>query len=148
VTILWPKYLCGLDVSMGNVRRYAYVFNFVKVVLSCAACKRYSLGTPWHYSDTWVLIVCEFSFLGWGGLSPFGTSAIAGLLYQLRMIDDGDSGAIDGMKICRGNRSTWRKPAPMPLCPPQIPHYLTLARTRVAAVGNRRLTAWAMARPL
>jgi hypothetical protein len=26
-----------------------------------------------------------------------------------------------GMKICRGNRSTRRKPAPAPLCPPQIP---------------------------
>jgi hypothetical protein len=27
----------------------------------------------------------------------------------------------DGMKIGRGNRSTRRKPAPAPLCPPQIP---------------------------
>jgi hypothetical protein len=24
--------------------------------------------------------------------------------------------------IGRGNRSTWRKPAPMLLCPPQTPH--------------------------
>jgi hypothetical protein len=45
----------------------------------------------------------------------------------------------------RGNRSTRRKRAPVPLCPP---HDLTRARTRVAAVGSRRLTAWAMARPL
>jgi hypothetical protein len=37
------------------------------------------------------------------------------------MIDEGDCGAIGGMKISRGNRSTWRKPAPAPLCPPQIP---------------------------
>jgi hypothetical protein len=28
------------------------------------------------------------------------------------------------MRIGRGNRSTRRKPAPMPLCPPQIPHDL------------------------
>jgi hypothetical protein len=35
----------------------------------------------------------------------------------------------------------------VPLCPPQIPHNLTWTRTRVAAVGSRRLTAWAMARP-
>jgi hypothetical protein len=35
----------------------------------------------------------------------------------------------------------------VPLCPPQIPHDLTRARTRAAAVGSRRLTAWAMARP-
>jgi hypothetical protein len=40
------------------------------------------------------------------------------------MIGDGDCdcGEIGGMKIGRGNRSTQRKPAPAPLCPPQIPH--------------------------
>jgi hypothetical protein len=32
--------------------------------------------------------------------------------------DDGEIGGIIG----RGNRSTQRKPAPMPLCPPQTPH--------------------------
>jgi hypothetical protein len=52
-----------------------------------------------------------------------GTAAITGLLYQPRMIGDGDGdcGEIGGMKISRGNRSTRRKPAPAPLCPPQIP---------------------------
>jgi hypothetical protein len=40
------------------------------------------------------------------------------------------------MRIGRGNRSTRRKPAPVPLWPPQIPHYLTWARTRAAAVGK------------
>jgi hypothetical protein len=39
------------------------------------------------------------------------------------------------------------KPVPAPLCPPQIPHGLTLHRTRASAVGGGRLTAWAMARP-
>jgi hypothetical protein len=38
------------------------------------------------------------------------------------MIDDGDCGPIGGIKIGRGNRSTRRKPAPVPLSPPQIPH--------------------------
>jgi hypothetical protein len=61
------------------------------------------------------------------------------------MIDD--DGAIGAMRIGRGNRNTRRKPAPVPLCPPQIPHDLTRARTRAAAVGRRQLTAWAMARP-
>jgi hypothetical protein len=37
------------------------------------------------------------------------------------MIDEGDCGAIGGMKIGRGNQNTRRKPAPVPLCPPQIP---------------------------
>jgi hypothetical protein len=39
------------------------------------------------------------------------------------------------------------KLVPVPLCPPQIPHGLTRDRTRASAVGGRRLTAWAMARP-
>jgi hypothetical protein len=81
-------------------------------------------------------------------LSPLGTAVTNGLLYQPQMIDDGDCGAIGGMKIGRGNRSTGRKHAPVPLCPPQIPHDLTQARTRAAAVGSQRLTAWAMARPI
>jgi hypothetical protein len=50
-----------------------------------------------------------------------GTAATTGLLYQPRIIRDGDCGEIGGMKIGRGNRSTLRKPAPAPLCPPQIP---------------------------
>jgi hypothetical protein len=68
-----------------------------------------------------------------------------GLLYQPR-IDD-EWGVVGGMIIGRGNRSTRRKTTPVPLCPPQIPHDLTWDRTRAAAVGSRRLTAWAMARP-
>jgi hypothetical protein len=39
------------------------------------------------------------------------------------------------------------KPATAPLCPTQIPLDVTQARTRAAAVGKQRLTAWAMARP-
>jgi hypothetical protein len=39
------------------------------------------------------------------------------------------------------------KPVPVPLCPPQIPHGLTRARTRASVVRGRRLTTWATARP-
>jgi hypothetical protein len=35
-----------------------------------------------------------------------GTAATTGLLYQPRMIGDGDCGEIGGMKICKGNQST------------------------------------------
>jgi hypothetical protein len=50
--------------------------------------------------------------------------------------------------IDRGKQKNSRKkPVPVPLCPPQIPHGLTRDRTRASAVGGRRLTAWAMARP-
>jgi hypothetical protein len=68
--------------------------------------------------------------LGGVKLSPLGTAAT-----------DGDRGAIAGMKIGRGNPNTRRKPVPAPLCPPQIPHSQTQARTRADAMGSRRLTA-------
>jgi hypothetical protein len=61
--------------------------------------------------------VSIFFFNLCGGI--LGTAATTGLP---RMIGDGDCREIGGMKIGRGNRSTRRKPAPAPLCPPQIPH--------------------------
>jgi hypothetical protein len=74
-------------------------------------------------------------------LSPLGTAATTGLLYQPQMIDDGDCGTVGRMKIGRGNRREQRKLAPAPLCPPQIPREQTRGRTRAAAVENQRLTA-------
>jgi hypothetical protein len=87
-----------------------------------------------------------FKFLGvrWDWVH-LARQPLTGLLYQPRMIDD-ECGAVGGMRIDRGNQSTGRKPAPVPLCPPQIPHDLTRARTRATAVGSRRLTDWAMVR--
>jgi hypothetical protein len=64
----------------------------------------------------------KFFFTLWGGTKSLGTAATSGLLYKPQMIDEDGCGAIGGMKIGRGNRSTRRKPAPAPLCPPQIPH--------------------------
>jgi hypothetical protein len=52
-------------------------------------------------------------------------------------LGDYDDGEFGGMKIGRGNQSTLRKPAPAPLCPPQIP----LDQTWAASVGSQRLTA-------
>jgi hypothetical protein len=92
--------------------------------------------------------MCRLFLISWGGvrLSPFGTSAATGLLYQPWMIDD-DCGAVGGIRICRGNLSTGRKIAQVPLSPPQIPHDLSWARTLAAEVGSWRLTSWAMERP-
>jgi hypothetical protein len=61
-----------------------------------------------------------------------------GRLYQPQMIDDDDDDceAVAGMRFGRENRSTQRKPAPMPLCPPQTPY-----AARASAVGSQRLTA-------
>jgi hypothetical protein len=61
-----------------------------------------------------------------------------------RVLEDGKFGA---MKIGRGNLNTRRKPAPAPLCPPQIPRDQIRAWTWAAVVGSQQLTAWAVARP-
>jgi hypothetical protein len=90
------------------------------------------------------------SFLvSWGGLrlSPLDTSATNWPMVPAPDGDDDDEcGAIGGIRIGRGTQSTRRKPALVPLCPPQITYYLTRARKRTAAVGSRRPTVRAMAR--
>jgi hypothetical protein len=70
---------------------------------------------------------------------------LIGLLYQPRMINEHE--AFGGMRIGKESRSTRRKPAPVPLCPPKIPRDFTSDRTRTAAAGSRRLTVWALTRP-
>jgi hypothetical protein len=76
-------------------------------------------------------------------LGPLGTAATNRPIVPAS--GDYDDGEIRGM-IGRGNRSTRRKPAPVPLCPPQTPH-AARTRTLAAAVGIQRLTACATARP-
>jgi hypothetical protein len=57
---------------------------------------------------------------------------------------DCEEGEVGGMKgFGKENRSTRRKPAPTPLCPPQIPLARPAARTRAAAVGSQLVTAMA-----
>jgi hypothetical protein len=51
--------------------------------------------------------------------------------------NDGETG---GMMIGRGNRSTRKEPAPVPLRPPQTP-LAARTRTRDTEVGSQRLTA-------
>jgi hypothetical protein len=47
------------------------------------------------------------------------------------------------MRIGGVNRSVRRKPAPVPLCPPKVPHDLIWDGTWTAAVGRRRtLIKW------
>jgi hypothetical protein len=46
------------------------------------------------------------------------------------------------MWIGSGNRSARRKPSPVELRPPEIPHDLIRAWTRAAAVRSQWLTAW------
>jgi hypothetical protein len=65
-------------------------------------------------------------------LGPLGTAATNRPIVPAPGDYDGEIGGM----ISRGNRSTRRKPAPMPLCPPQTP-----TCPRPAAVGSQRLTA-------
>jgi hypothetical protein len=76
-------------------------------------------------------------------LGPLGTAATNRPIVPAP--GDYDDGEIGGM-FGRGNRSTRRKLAPVPLCPPQTPQ-AARTRTWVAAVGSQRPTAWATARP-
>jgi hypothetical protein len=59
---------------------------------------------------------------GGGGvqLGPLGTEATNRPIVPA--LGDYDDGEIGGMRIGKGNRRTRRKPAPVPLCSPQIPH--------------------------
>jgi hypothetical protein len=52
-------------------------------------------------------------------LGPLGTSATEWPIVPVP--GDYDDGEFGGMKTGRGNQSTRRKPAPAPLCSPQIP---------------------------
>jgi hypothetical protein len=75
-----------------------------------------------------------FFLLECGSTESTITKATTGLLHQSQMMmDDDECEAISGM-IGRGNQRTWKKPAPVPLRPPQIPHDLTWPRTRAAAM--------------
>jgi hypothetical protein len=71
-------------------------------------------------------------------LSPLGTTATNRPTVPAPC--DYDDGEFGGIMIGRGNRSTQRKPAPVPLCPPQTPH-AARPQTRAASVGSQRLTA-------
>jgi hypothetical protein len=93
------------------------------------------------------------AFLAWlffysqsEGWSPYWVHSARRSLNDLFVpaLGDCDDGVFGGMKIGKGNWSTWRKRTPAPLCPPQIPLDQTRARTQTAAVGSQRLTAWGL----
>jgi hypothetical protein len=74
-----------------------------------------------------------FGIVGGGvQLGPLGTAAKNRPIVPA--LDDYDNGETGGM-IGRGNRSTRRKPAPVPLCPPQTPH-AARTQTQAAMVGG------------
>jgi hypothetical protein len=87
------------------------------------------------------ILTAQRQFFYWysGGWGPIGSTRYCGLHRPIVSAPgDYDNKEIGGM-IGMGNRSTRKKPAPIPLCPPQN-QYAARKRTRAAAVGSQRLT--------
>jgi hypothetical protein len=78
-----------------------------------------------------------FFFILWGGTKSLGTVATSGLLYKPQMIDDGDCGAIGGMKIGRGTRVLRENLSQCHFVHHKIPHDQIRARTQAAVVGSQ-----------
>jgi hypothetical protein len=72
-----------------------------------------------------------------GGVQTESTQHVGHFWPIVLASGDCEDGEFGGMKIGRGNRSTWRKPAPAALCPPQIPLDQTRPRTWAVAVGSQ-----------
>jgi hypothetical protein len=106
------------------------------IVLYCIVCMY--LNVKYENAITSKYINILIGIVGGGvKLGPLDTAATNRPIMPAS--GDYDDGEISGM-IGMGNRSTRRKPAPVPLCPPQIPH-ADRTRTRAAAMGSQRLNA-------
>jgi hypothetical protein len=97
-------------------------------LLFCPSLRNANVMTPYIpsswcvYAPSYVMyLLFFFVILSGVRLSPLGTAATIGLMYQPQMIDDGVCGAIGGMKIGRRNRSTRREPAPIATLPTTNP---------------------------
>jgi hypothetical protein len=82
---------------------------------------------------------------GGARLTPLGTSAPFGLLYQSRLIDDDECEGVGGMRTGR-ETEVQGQTATVPHRPSQIPHKPTWDQTLAAVVGSRQLTAWVLSR--
>jgi hypothetical protein len=86
------------------------------------------LFTSFKYTDEKISQLSVFFLIGIVGggaqLGPLATAATN--RPNVSAPGDYDDGEIGGI-IGRGNRSTWRKPAPVPLYPPQTPHAAQLS---------------------
>jgi hypothetical protein len=115
------QYVLLPTVLAGHTNRTPAVANDIVLVYHPGKCQNITSIGPRPLSFK------SFQFFfnsnsGGGGvqLGPFGTAAITRSI--VIALGDYDDGEIGGMMIGKGNRSTRRKPAPVPLCPPQTPH--------------------------
>jgi hypothetical protein len=84
-----------------------------------------------------------FCFILWGGVG-LRTHGMLATDWPIVSVPD-DKWVRTIRWNCRRKRSTQRKPVPVPICPPQIPHDLTWDRNQSSAMGNWLLTTRAMA---
>jgi hypothetical protein len=88
----------------------------------------------WEFSKSWITAVKNRPFLflfGWDWIC-LALHPLFRLLYQFQMTDEDECGAVSGMTVDGGHWSTWRKPAPVPLYPQQIPYNLTWVQPRLS----------------
>jgi hypothetical protein len=83
-------------------------------------CRESNPGRPARSHSLYRLIFFNSNIGGGVQLGPLGTTATN--LPIMPTPGEYDDREICGMMIGTGNRSTGRKPAPVPLCPPQTPH--------------------------
>jgi hypothetical protein len=88
------------------------------------------------FTETWMKFL--FSFLESGETVHQVRRPLTGLLYQPRMIDD-ERGAVDGMRVGRGNRSTRSKPTHSATLFTTNPTRPDLGSNQATTVGSRRL---------
>jgi hypothetical protein len=134
--------LCSLTADSRRANHWLWwsANTFVEHQSVCCQSHRvWNLGVLSNTIDggVWMWTIFFFNFLGWGETRVhLVRRPLIGLFYQPRMVDE--HGAVNGMRNGGRNRSTRRKPAPVSLCPPQIPHDRTCDRTLAAVVGSRR----------
>jgi hypothetical protein len=107
----------------------------------------------WHLQEACLHLLlvsyyCVFLFYSWwvetksawycGHCLTYCTSCT----WEMMNVEQSVEGELTGRVEILGDNLT-----SVPLCPPQTSNNLTRARNRAAAVGSRRLTIWAMARP-
>jgi hypothetical protein len=136
------------SVSLPPKQTYLFWSYFISFTCHCLRANKTLNKHEWCISRMNMERMYITLFTNWWGveskLGPLGTSpTYCPIVPAPGDYENGEFGGMNG----RGNRSTWRKPAPMSLCPPQIPLDQTQDWTRATAVGSQWLTASAMAWP-
>jgi hypothetical protein len=136
---MWSVLFRGIEIA-SKVTRYIHWRQEKKAIIDTAhvppvanlfysrhVAKFYFPAPRWNrrtlqcFTSVSLVSADEGFFFSWGGTYVTRYYGHFWPIVLPQMINEGDCGAIGGMKVGRGNRSTRRKPAPAPFCPTQIP---------------------------